>query len=95
MARDPDQIDDFPEDGGEARASTEGEIPIRNYAGERGNLPPKARPRPLADALRELPRQYFKVLSRPGPHVFLEEQDKASWDIIWAQMILVTVLVCW
>ena len=42
---------------------------------------------PLGQAIRELPGQYFKVLTRPSVKTFAEEKGKAGWGIIWVQFI--------
>lgn len=44
-------------------------------------------PLPLGQAIRELPGQYMKVLTRPGVQSFAEEKGKASWGSIWLQLI--------
>jgi hypothetical protein len=44
-------------------------------------------PPPLGQAMRELPGQYFKVLTRPSVKTFAEEKGKAGWGIIWLQFI--------
>ncbi|MGI9058718.1 MAG: YIP1 family protein [Ktedonobacteraceae bacterium] len=44
-------------------------------------------PLPLGRAMRELPSQYMKVLTRPGVQTFAEEKGKASWGSIWLQLI--------
>ena len=44
-------------------------------------------PLPLGQAMRELPGQYFKVLTRPSVKTFAEEKGKAGWGIIWVQFI--------
>jgi hypothetical protein len=48
---------------------------------------PPVTPLPLGDAVEQLPKQWWKVLSRPGAQTFAEEAGKASWDIIWVQLI--------
>ncbi len=48
---------------------------------------PEARPLPLGQAVRELPGQYWKILSKPGPRTFAAEQGKAEWGIIWIQLL--------
>jgi len=45
-----------------------------------------AAPLPLGEAIRQLPGQYWKALTRPGASAFAEETGKASWDIIWVQL---------
>ncbi|MEO9058583.1 MAG: Yip1 family protein [Ktedonobacteraceae bacterium] len=44
-------------------------------------------PLPLGRAIRELPGQYSKVLTRPATQTFAEEKGKASWGSIWLQLI--------
>ncbi|OLB47094.1 MAG: hypothetical protein AUH05_00740 [Ktedonobacter sp. 13_2_20CM_53_11] len=43
--------------------------------------------KPLGRAIRALPGQYIKVLTRPSITTFAEEKGKATWGIIWAQFI--------
>lgn len=54
-----------------------------------GFMPPPAAPRPLGQAIQELPRQYFKILTKPGAQTFAEEQGKADWGIIWLQLVFI------
>lgn len=56
------------------------------------NQGPTATPLPLGEAVEQLPRQYWKVLSRPGAATFAEEAGKASWDIILLQLISYAVI---
>jgi hypothetical protein len=49
---------------------------------------PQAQPLPLGQAIRQLPAQYRKILFKPGPRSFAEEQGKAEWGIIWVQILL-------
>jgi ABC-type Co2+ transport system permease subunit len=51
----------------------------------------QAQPLPTGQALRELPGQYRKMLFRPGPRSFSEEQGKAEWGIIWVQLLFLLV----
>ncbi len=44
-------------------------------------------PLPLSEAINQLPRQYWKVTTRPGAMTFAQEAGKARWDIIWVQLI--------
>lgn len=46
-------------------------------------------PRPLGQAIQELPNQYIKVLTKPGVQSFAEEQGKADWGIIWIQLLFI------
>jgi hypothetical protein len=51
--------------------------------------PPQAQatPLPLEQAIKELPSQYLKVLTNPSAETFEQEMGKASWNIVWAQLI--------
>ncbi len=53
---------------------------------------PPTRPLPLGEAIRQLPDQYVRVLTHPGTAVFAQEQGKAAWDIIWVQIILLSIV---
>jgi len=48
-------------------------------------------PLPLGAAIRHLPLQYLRVLTRPGP-TFAREKQKASWNIIWLQLAFLALL---
>lgn len=52
---------------------------------------PQAQPLPLGQAIRDLPAQYRKILFKPGPRSFAEEQSKAEWGIIWIQILFLMV----
>lgn len=52
---------------------------------------PQATPLPLGEALRQLPRQYWRVLRNPKAATFVEEQGKAAWNIIWVQLLILSV----
>jgi hypothetical protein len=54
--------------------------------------PPPSAPLPLGEAIRNLPNQYLKVTTRPGPRTFAEEMGKASWDIVWVQLIFYAII---
>ncbi|HWS82691.1 MAG TPA: YIP1 family protein [Ktedonobacteraceae bacterium] len=49
--------------------------------------PPQATPLPLEQAIKDLPSQYIKVLTKPSADTFAQEMGKASWNIVWAQLI--------
>ncbi len=53
---------------------------------------PPVGPLPLGEAIRELPGQYIRVITRPGAAAFAQEQGKAAWNIIWVQILILTVL---
>ncbi len=47
-----------------------------------------ATPLPLREAIRQLPNQYFRVLTRPSATTFEEEKEKAAWDIVGVQLLI-------
>lgn len=49
-------------------------------------------PLPLGEAIRQLPQQYIKVLTKPSALTFAEEMGKASWDITWVQLLGLAVI---
>jgi hypothetical protein len=55
-------------------------------------MPPPSTPLPLGEAIRQLPSQYMRVLTKPGAATFAAEQGKAAWNIIWVQIATLTVL---
>ncbi len=65
-----------------------------NRQGGYNNLPiaPASTPLPLGEAIRQLPSQYVRVLTRPGAAAFVAEKGKAAWNIVWVQIIALTVL---
>lgn len=48
---------------------------------------PNAEPLSLWEAIRQLPKQYWRVLTKPGTTTFRQEMGKARWDVIWAQIV--------
>jgi hypothetical protein len=44
-------------------------------------------PLPLNEAVSQLPNQYIRVLTKPSPLTFAAEMGKASWNILWFQLI--------
>ena len=57
-----------------------------------GYPPPQAAPLPLGEAIRQLPNQYIRVLTKPSAATFAEEQGKAAWNIVWIQLLGVAIL---
>ncbi|GCE02995.1 YIP1 family protein [Dictyobacter aurantiacus] len=51
-----------------------------------------SQPLPLREAVCQLPIQYFRVLTRPNASTFMREKGKAAWNIIWAQVLMLTVI---
>ncbi|MBV9691846.1 MAG: YIP1 family protein [Ktedonobacteraceae bacterium] len=54
---------------------------------------PQPPPLPLSEAIRQLPRQYVKVLTKPSAATFAEEMGKAGWGIIWVQLIAYSIIM--
>ena len=70
-----------------------GPPPPYPYAqGGPGYGPPPSAPLPLGEAIKALPQQYIKVTTRPGVMTFAEEMGKASWDIVWVQLIGLAII---
>jgi hypothetical protein len=46
----------------------------------------------MGQAIRELPGQYFKVLTRPSMNRFVEEKGKARWGIVWIQLMSLAII---
>jgi hypothetical protein len=53
---------------------------------------PPSNPLPLGQAIRQLPAQYWRVLSHPRAVTFRVEEGKAAWNIIWVQLISITII---
>lgn len=49
-------------------------------------------PLPLSEAVRQLPNQYIRVLTKPSAAAFAQELPKAGWDITWIQLLIYTVI---
>jgi hypothetical protein len=75
-----------------AAAPPYGEASYASYQVGPGYTPPQSAPLPLGEAIRNLPNQYLKVLTRPGAMTFAEEMGKASWDIVWVQLIAIAII---
>lgn len=48
----------------------------------------RLRPLPLNQAVRQLPNQYIRVLTKPSASTFAEELRKSSWDITFVQLLI-------
>jgi hypothetical protein len=59
---------------------------------------PQGAPRPLSEEIKELPRQYINVLTEPGVATFAAEMGRASWRMVWVQLlgwgVISTILGC-
>lgn len=56
-----------------------------------GFIPP-GQPLPLREAVRQLPRRYHFILTKPGFEPFLPELGLAAWNIVWFQLLVYTVV---
>ncbi len=63
-----------------------------SYGSNNPNITPASTPLPLGTAIRQLPSQYIRVLTKPGAATFAAEQGKAAWNIVWVQILAVTIL---
>jgi hypothetical protein len=57
-----------------------------------GMPPVQAAPLPLGEAIRQLPNQYIRVLTKPSAATFAAEQGKAAWNIVWIQLLGVAII---
>ena len=53
---------------------------------------PQATPLPLGEAIRQLPTQYWRVITQPSNTTFAAEMGKARWNIVWVQIAIYIVL---
>jgi hypothetical protein len=49
-------------------------------------------PLPLGAAISQLPQQYFRVLTKPSQFTFAVEMGKASWNIVWVQLLAYAII---
>src|ERR1700680_1241285 len=50
-------------------------------------------PLPLGEAVRQLPNQYIKVLTKPSILTFDQEKGKAAWNIVWVQLFILGLAI--
>ncbi|HEX4715292.1 MAG TPA: Yip1 family protein [Ktedonobacteraceae bacterium] len=53
---------------------------------------PRGQSLPLREAVRQLPRHYRFILTKPGFEPFLPELGLAEWKIVWFQLLVYTVV---
>lgn len=56
-------------------------------------LPSPATPLPLGAAIRQLPGQYWRAITRPASTTFATEMGKAGWGIVWIQIVIYTLIL--
>lgn len=76
-----DRYQEYPPAYTSTPGSPDGVPPNRGY-----DSPPVA-PLPFREALRQLPRQYIRAITRPAAATFAEEMNKATWGMLWAQLL--------
>ncbi len=52
---------------------------------------PQAAPLPLGEAIRQLPAQYWRVITRPSSKTFAAEMGKARWNIVRVQIVFYVI----
>src|SRR6266571_1941252 len=57
-----------------------------------GYAPPQQAPRPIGQAIQELPNQYIKVVTKPSAQTFAEEMGKADWAMVWIQLLAIAIV---
>ncbi len=53
---------------------------------------PRGQPLPFWEAVRQLPRRYRFILTKPGFEPFLSEMGLAEWRIVWFQLLVYTIV---
>lgn len=56
------------------------------------NPPAASAPLPLGMAIRQLPSQCIRVLTKPSATTFAVEKGKAAWNIVWVQIAIITIV---
>ncbi len=73
-------------------------VPPQGFYGQPPHMfqaPPVMQPAttlPLWAAIRQLPRQYWRVFTHPKAVTFIEEERTAAWNIIWVQLLILGVV---
>ncbi len=76
----------YPYSGGEQNAdAAAGANSQENYG--YGDITQESGPLPLGEAIRQLPQQYLRVVTKPSSATIAIEKGKASWDIVWVQLL--------
>ncbi len=60
---------------------------MATYPHQGPSILPQGASRPLSEEIKELPRQYLEVLTQPGVATFAAQMSKATWRIIWVQLL--------
>ena len=57
-----------------------------------GYAPPQQAPRSIGQAIKDLPNQYIRVLTKPSRLTFEGEMGKADWAMVWIQLLIWAVV---
>lgn len=60
---------------------------MATYSNQGPSLLPQGASPPLSEEIKELPRQYLDVLTKPGVATFADRMGKANWRIVWVQLL--------
>ena len=60
---------------------------MASYPHQCPSILPQGASRPLSEEIKELPRQYLEVLTKPGVATFAAQMGKANWRIVWVQLL--------
>jgi hypothetical protein len=60
---------------------------MATYPHQGPSILPQGASRPLSEEIKELPRQYLEVLTKPGVATFAAQMGKANWRIVWVQLL--------
>jgi hypothetical protein len=60
---------------------------MATYTNQGPSIQTQGAPRSLSEEIKELPKQYTDVLTKPGVATFAAEMGKANWRIIWVQLL--------
>ncbi len=71
---------------------------MATYSNQGPSILPQGAPRSLSEEIKELPRQYLDVLTKPGVATFAAEIGKASWRMVWIQLLgwgVISMILGW
>ncbi len=77
----------------DSKRHTKSRLAYSVYSSDFGFMP-YGEPLPFWEAVRQLPRRYRLILSKPGPEVFAVERGQATWQIVCLQLIVYSIVAC-